>query len=67
MPVNENVQRSARLAEMYQELVYLQELANHVVESPDVCAHNKTIFIIWYEMTISKISKELDEITEQVL
>ena len=67
MPVNENEQRSARLAEIYQELVSVQELADYIMESPDICVNHKAIFVIWYDKTLSEIKEELDEITEQVL
>ena len=67
MPVNENEQISARLAEIYQKLVSIQAMADDIMSSSNICNNHKAIFIIWYNKTLSEIKKELDEITDQVI
>ena len=66
MPQN-NQQISSRLAEIYQILVNIQELGDAVIYNPDLDNTIKSVFLIWYQMKLTSLKEQLDEITAIVI
>ena len=66
MPQN-NQQISSRLAEIYQILVNIQELGDAVIYNPDLDNNIKSVFLIWYQMKLTSLKEQLDEITAIVI
>ena len=62
-----NQQISSRLAEIYQMLVNIQELGDAVIYNPDLDNNIKSVFLIWYQMKLTSLKEELDEITAIVI
>ena len=62
-----NQQISSRLAEIYQILVNIQELGDAVIYNPDLDNNIKSVFLIWYQMKLTSLKEELDEITAIVI
>ena len=66
MPQNDQ-QLNARLAEIYQLLLNIQDLGDAVMYNPDIDNNIKCAFLAWYEMRLACIKEELDEITSIVI
>ena len=62
-----NQQISSRLAEIDQMLVNIQELGDAVIYNPDLDNNIKSVFLIWYQMKLTSLKEELDEITAIVI
>ena len=62
-----NQQISSRLAEIHQMLVNIQELGDAVIYNPDLDNNIKSVFLIWYQMKLTSLKEELDEITAIVI
>ena len=62
-----NQQISSRLAEIDQMLVNIQELGDAVTYNPDLDNNIKSVFLIWYQMKLTSLKEELDEITAIVI
>ena len=62
-----NQQISSRLAEIDQMLVNIQELGDAVIYNPDLDNNIKSVFVIWYQMKLTSLKEELDEITAIVI
>ena len=62
-----NQQISSRLAEIYQMLVNIQELGDAVIYNPDLDNNIKSVFLIWYQMKLTSLKEQLDEITAIVI
>ena len=62
-----NQQISSRLAEIDQMLVNIQELGDAVIYNPDLDNNIKSVFLIWYQMKLTSLKEELDEITTIVI
>ena len=62
-----NQQISSRLAEIDQMLVNIQELGDAVIYNPDLDNTIKSVFLIWYQMKLTSLKEELDEITAIVI
>ena len=46
MPLNENEQTSAKLANIYEELVSVQAMADDIKNNSDICSNHKAVFLI---------------------
>ena len=62
-----NQQISSRLAEIDQMLVNIQELGDAVIYNPDLDNNIKSVFLIWYQMKLTSLKEQLDEITAIVI
>ena len=62
-----NLQINSRLAEIYKMLVSNQELGDAVIYNPDLDNNIKSVFLIWYQMKLTSLKEELDEITAIVI
>ena len=62
-----NLQINLRLAEIYKMLVNNQELGDAVIYNPDLDNNIKSVFLIWYQMKLTSLKEELDEITAIVI
>ena len=62
-----NQQISSRLAEIHQMLVNIQELGDAVIYNPDLDNNIKSVFLIWYQMKLTSLKEEVDEITAIVI
>ena len=62
-----NLQINSRLAEIYKMLVNNQELGDAVIYNPDLDNNIKSVFLIWYQMKLTSLKEELDEITAIVI
>ena len=62
-----NQQINSRLAEIDQMLVNIQELGDAVIYNPDLDNNIKSVFLIWYQMKLTSLKEELDEITTIVI
>ena len=62
-----NQQISSRLAEIDQMLVNIQELGDAVIYNPDLDNNIKSVFLIWYQMKLTSLKEERDEITAIVI
>ena len=62
--VTEIQQQQQQLQRILQLLTQLEQMGDSIVFDPNICQQPKTIFIIWYENKLDKISQELDEIIE---
>ena len=62
-----NQQINSRLAEIDQMLVNIQELGDAVIYNPDLDNNIKSAFLIWYQMKLTSLKEELDEITAIVI
>ena len=65
IPQNDQ-QLNARVAEIYQMLSYVQDLGNAIMYNPDIDNNTKCVFLAWYQVKLSSIKEELDEITHIV-
>ena len=48
-------------------LVNIQELGDAVIYNPDLDNNIKSVFLIWYQMKLTSLKEELDEITAIVI
>ena len=59
IPVTEIQQQQQQLQRILQLLTQLEQMGDSIVFDPNICQQHKTIFIIWYENQLDKISKNL--------
>ena len=62
MPQN-NQQLNARVAEIYQMLSNTRDLGDAVMYNTDIDNNTKCVFLAWYQMKLTYIKEELDQIT----
>ena len=62
MPQNDQ-QLNATVAEIYQMLSYVQDLGDAVMYNSDIDNNTKCVFLAWYQMNLTCIKEELDQIT----
>ena len=62
-----NLQINSRLAEIYKMLVINQELGDAVIYNPDLDNNIKSVFLIWYQMKLTSLKEELDEIKQLLI
>ena len=54
---------NARVAEIYQMLSNIWDLGDAVMYNPDIDNNTKCVFLAWYQMKLTYIKEELDQIT----
>ena len=54
---------NARVAEIYQMLSNIWDLGDAVMYNPDIDNNTKCVFLAWYQMKLTCIKEELDQIT----
>ena len=60
-------QINARLAEIYQSLNKLQEMADAVMYNQNLDSMIKGVFLDWYESKLNRLKDELWEYTDAIL
>ena len=61
-----NEQINSRLAEIYQSLNRIQELADAVMYNPFLGNEIKEVFLNWYESKLDALKEELFEYTNMI-
>ena len=67
IPQNEQAQLNIRLAEIYPQLLKIQDLGDLVMYNPEADTNINIVFLAWYQMRHNVLKEELDQITAVVM